>query len=171
MAFISYLKDISDFALANKDYSLLAILLFILLIVIIKRLIKAFKNRHYSRIKRLLGAYRGRPLEFEYFIAGLYEAMGYSAEVTHGSHDGGKDIILSKGKKSYVVEVKLYEQENKISREKIQKLHSAMIDTDANGAIFVTTSDFTKEALAYADKHNIVTVNGTKLSKLIKNRM
>ncbi len=171
MVYLLKIKDLFELAMANKALGLLAILLFIFFLVAVKKIINGIRNRHYSRIERLLWKYKGHALDFEYFIADLYERMGYDAEVTSGSHDGGKDIILTKGRKTYVVEVKCYEQSSKISREKIQKLHSAMIDSDADGAIFVTTSDFSQEALNYAEKHNIVTVNGTELSKMIKNRV
>ena len=168
MAVLETIRKYFDIALANKDLSLLAILLFIFLIVLLGRLFKAFRNRHYSRIEKLLRAYSGRPREFEYFVAELYEGLGYETEVTSGSRDGGKDIIMYKGRKKYAVEVKLYDQDRKISREKIQKLHSAMIDIEADYGIFVTTSDFTADAEEYADKYGIICVNGNKLSRMIK---
>jgi restriction endonuclease Mrr len=68
----------------------------------------------------------------------------------------------------HVVEVKLYSSRNKIGREKIQKLHSAMIDSDAHKAIFVTTSDFASTSVEYAHKHGIELVNSSKLFKLIQ---
>ena len=168
MAVFETIRNFLNTALANKDYSLLAILLFIFFIVVIKRLVHAFKNRHYSRIEKLIRAYTGRPRDFEYFVAELYEGLGYETEVTSGSRDGGKDIIMRKGRRQYAVEVKLYEQDRKISREKIQKLHSAMIDTGSDVGIFVTTSDFTADAESYAEKYGIICVNGRELSRMIK---
>lgn len=67
----------------------------------------------------------------------------------------------------YVVEVKLYNPTHKISRGKIQKLHSAMIDCNADEAVFVTTSDYTKNSIQYANKHGIRIINGNRLVELI----
>lgn len=67
-----------------------------------------------------------------------------------------------------VVEVKLYAISNKVSRPMIQKLHSAMIDCEANEAIFVTTSEFTEPAIKYAEKFKIKTLDGKELVRLIE---
>ena len=71
------------------------------------------------------------------------------------------------GNKS-IVEVKLYSIGNKIGREKIQKLHSAMIDCKADYAYFVTTSDFTSNAVEYAKKFGIRLINGDSLAKMVQ---
>ncbi len=162
-------KDFYTLAVANIDYLILAILLFIFLILVIKKLLSLIKYRHYSNIQKLLRHFATCPLEFEQFIADIYKDRGFDTEVTGGSGDGGKDIIMYKGRHKYAVEVKLYKQSHKVDRERIQKLHSAMIDSDADRGIFVTTSDFTDPAYDYADKFNIETVNGKDLSKLIRN--
>ena len=39
------------------------------------------------------------PREFEYFVADVFRSLGYKVQVTSGSNDGGKDIILYKGTK------------------------------------------------------------------------
>ena len=164
------IKEIYDFTLANIDYLILAILLFIFFILLVKKIFHLIKNRHYSRIEKLLKHFAENPLEFEQYIADLYTERGFETEVTSGSGDGGKDIIMYKGRHKYAVEVKLYNQSHKVDRERIQKLHSAMIDSDADRGIFVTTSDFTDPAYEYAEKYNISTVTGKDLSKMIKNK-
>ena len=169
LSWINTIKDYVNLALANIDYLILAILLFIFLIVVVRKLFKSIKNRHYSRIEKLLRHFANHPYDFEEFIADLYKTKGFDTELTTGASDGGKDIIMTKGRHKYAVEVKLYNQSHKVDRERIQKLHSAMIDIDADRGIFVTTSDFTDPAYEYADKYNIETINGEDLSKMIKN--
>ena len=118
-------------------------------------------------IDSLLIDYGERPTEFEKFVADLMTAAEYkNVKVTPAVNDGGKDITAVKDNNFYVVEVKLYNKDNKIGREKIQKLHSAMIDSNADKAIFVTTSDFTLNAVEYAEKYNIQTINGEDLYKI-----
>ncbi|MDO5441879.1 MAG: restriction endonuclease [Bacillota bacterium] len=154
--------------MANIDYLVLAILLFIFLILVTRKILSLIKYRHYAKIEKLINRFSREPLKFEQFVATLFSAMGYKTELTKGSGDGGKDIIMTKGRHKYAVEVKLYKQDHKVDRERIQKLHSAMIDIDADRGIFVTTSDFTEPAYDYADKYYITTINGTELSKLMK---
>ena len=170
LSLISKFQNIFNIALANIDYLILAILLFIFFILLIKKIFLAIKNRHYSKIEKLLKHFAENPLEFEQFVADLYTERGFETEVTGGSGDCGKDIIMYKGRHKYAVEVKLYNQSHKVDRERIQKLHSAMIDSDADRGIFVTTSDFTDPAYEYAEKYNISTVTGKDLSKMIKNK-
>ena len=77
---------------------------------------------------------------------------------------------MYKRRQKYAVEVKLYDPSHKVDRERIQKLHSAMIDCGADRGIFVTTSDYTEPAYEYAGKYNIEAINGEALSKMIKSR-
>lgn len=121
----------------------------------------------YQTIESLFERYKNNPTDFEHYVADLYHLMGYKTKVTSKTNDGGKDIIMWKDGKKSVVEVKLYAKTNLVDRPKIQKLHSAMIDSEADDAIFVTTSNFTEPAIRYANKFNIRMVNGIELTKLI----
>ena len=125
-------------------------------------------KKHYT-IENLLENYKGNDYGFEKYISNLYEMMGYKTQVTSKTNDGGKDIVMWKDGRKYVVEVKLYARDRKIGRPFIQKLHSAMIDSEANEAIFITTSEYTEPARKYADKFNIKTVDGYELAGLIDN--
>ncbi len=117
----------------------------------------------------LLKEFHGRPTLFENYTAAVFESAGYEqVTVTKATNDGGKDLIMYKNEKKYVAEVKLYQPEYKISRERIQKLHSAMLDSDAEGACFVTTSDFTQNAVVYAGKHGIDLMNGYLLGRFVR---
>lgn len=102
------------------------------------------------------------PREFEYFMADFFRSLGYKVQVTSGSNDGGKDIILRKGKEMKFVEVKRYTKSS-IGRPFIQKLHSAIVDADAIGGYFVTLSHFNKNARLYAANKNIELIDGDKL--------
>ena len=119
-------------------------------------------------IQLLLDEFGSRPVKFEAYVAEVFKAAGYEdVTVTKASNDGGKDLIMYKNGKKYVAEVKLYQPAYKISRERIQKLHSAMLDSDADGAFFVTTSDFTQNAVLYAGKHEISLLNGYLFGRFV----
>ena len=148
---------------------IIGIIVTVLLIALV--LIK-FKKRslakRYSTIEELIWEYEQNPTDFEHYIANLYNCLGFKTKVSPPTNDRGKDIEMCKNNLKYVVEVKLYSTQNKIGREKIQKLHSAMIDSDAHKAIFVTTSDFTFTAVENAKKHRIELVNSRKLLSIMK---
>jgi len=119
-------------------------------------------------IRDLLNIYKSKPTDFEKYIADLYRMLGYSAKVTKAVGDCGKDVILKKDGKKFVVEVKLYDEKNSIGRPMIQKLHSAYMDEKADGGIFVTTSYFTAIAIDFTKNKNIELIDGEKLAKMIK---
>lgn len=107
------------------------------------------------------------PREFEYFVADFFRTLGYTVQVTSGSNDGGKDIILYKGQEMKFVEVKRYTK-NSIGRPFIQKLHSAIVDANAVGGYFVTLSNFNKNARQYAANKNIELIDGDSLINMMK---
>lgn len=107
------------------------------------------------------------PREFEYFVADVFRTLGYKVQVTSGSNDGGKDIILYKGNEMKFVEVKRYTKSS-IGRPFIQKLHSAIVDADAVGGYFVTLSHFNKNARQYAANKNIELIDGDSLISMMK---
>lgn len=119
-------------------------------------------------IIHLLNMFKSNPIAFESYVADVFSNLGYKTEVTKATNDGGKYIIMYKDGIKYVMEVKLYSENNKIGREKLQKLQGAMIDSDADKSIFVTTSKFTKESIDYGEKHGIILIDGHKLIKLIE---
>ena len=111
--------------------------------------------------------FKSKPTDFESHVADIFREYGFKAKVTPPSKDGGVDIFLQKDGKIYVAEVKLYGPKNKVSVEKIQKLHSAMVDQKAHGAVFVTTGEFTGPAAAYGARNGMILIDGVKLQKLM----
>ncbi|WP_035430842.1 restriction endonuclease [Bacillus sp. UNC322MFChir4.1] len=107
------------------------------------------------------------PRDFEYFVADFFRSLGYKAQVTSASNDGGKDIILHKGKEMKFVEVKRHTK-GTIGRTFIQKLHSAIVDADAVGGYFVTLSNFNKNARKYAANKNIELIDGDSLISMMQ---
>ena len=47
-------------------------------------------------INSLLLHFKNNPTDFEYFIADIYRARGYTVQVTPPSNDGGIDILMEK---------------------------------------------------------------------------
>ncbi|MFE4523720.1 restriction endonuclease [Cytobacillus firmus] len=106
--------------------------------------------------------------EFEKFVADLFIAKGFEAELTPRTGDGGKDIVLRKNNDIYIVECKRYNEKNKVSRPAIQKFHSALLDMGAKEGFFVTTSFFTQPASTYSLNKPIKLVDLPRLIELIE---
>jgi restriction system protein len=113
--------------------------------------------------------YEISPREFEDVIAEMYRALGYDVKQTPYSNDKGKDIILKKDGKKYLVECKRYNFENTIGREALQKFFAAIIEEEAEKGFFVTTSGYTSTSIQYAkERGNIELINGNKLVILMR---
>ena len=119
------------------------------------------RQGHLSNLKQM------DPFEFERYICDLFKELGYEANVTTSSGDGGKDLIMTRGRITAVAECKRYVT-TKITRPQIQKFHSAVIDSNAEKGHFITTSDFTKHAITYVENKPIILINGETLVKMIE---
>jgi ssDNA-binding Zn-finger/Zn-ribbon topoisomerase 1 len=94
--------------------------------------------------------------------------MGYEVAQTPYSNDKGKDIILWKDGKKYLVECKKYSAANTIGREPLQKFFAAIIEEGAELGYFVTTSDYKPTAVSYArDIKKIELINCTILTSMM----
>lgn len=116
---------------------------------------------------------------FEKLIIKILMAMGYegksSEEVERhlgGSSDEGVDGVILQdplGVDRIYFQAKRYQENNLVGPGQIRDFMGALDLKDTQKGIFFTTSDFSKNALAVADKASsrIVLVNGSKLSELM----
>lgn len=88
---------------------------------------------------------------FEKVCRRIFEGAGWGdVELVGGSADRGRDLIIrSPDRTKTIVECKLY-TDTVVGRPIVQKLHSAVIDSDADRGIVVTTGRFSMEAVDYA---------------------
>jgi HJR/Mrr/RecB family endonuclease len=107
------------------------------------------------------------PHEFERFVKLLFEWMGYQAELTPRTGDGGKDIILQRNGEKSLVECKRYNK-HKVTRPDVQKFHSALMDCHATKGYYVTTGEFTQPARDYCADKPIDLIDGEKLVKMLR---
>ena len=95
--------------------------------------------------------HRIHPRVFEETVGSVFRDLGYQAEVTAYSGDGGIDVILTKNSQEIGVQVKRYR--GKIQVDQIRELAGALLLRGLTNGIFVTTSSFqkgvTKTAKAY----------------------
>jgi HJR/Mrr/RecB family endonuclease len=105
--------------------------------------------------------------EFEQAIAAMYSRMGYSVHLTPHV-DGGKDVVMTKARKKYLVECKRYDRRRMVGRPELQKFFAALVEESAQGGFFVTTGGFSKTAQKYAIDQKIELVKGEDLVNLMR---
>ena len=118
------------------------------------------------------------PQRFERVILDLLAAMGFGSgdmangHMTKSTGDGGIDGIIHEdalGLDAVYIQAKRYAPENKISRPDIQRFVGSLTGEGATKGVFVTTSDFSREAKDYIDRvqHRIVLINGQRFADLM----
>lgn len=119
---------------------------------------------------------QGSPSFFEQLVLDLLVKMGYggtrqaAAKAVGGSGDEGIDGIINEdrlGLENLYIQAKRWQ--NTVGRPEIQKFVGALHGKNARKGVFITTSDFTKEANAYANalQDKVVLINGEMLADLM----
>lgn len=106
---------------------------------------------------------------FESLCCSLVEKMGFEAEVTKASGDGGVDIVavshlpFVSGK--YVIQCKRYT--GNVGEPVIRDLYGVVSAENANKGILITTGGFTSSACAFAEGKQIELIDGNSLDNLL----
>ncbi|BAK95222.1 Mrr restriction system protein [Tetragenococcus halophilus NBRC 12172] len=115
------------------------------------------------------------PQKFELFCRGLLTNMGVDIEESVGVQyvaDGGLDgfgYITSEDFRTTRVALQAKRWDRKVSAPEIDKFRGAMDKYNAEYGIFVTTSDFTRDAMRVAKSGTriITLINGDKICDLV----
>jgi restriction system protein len=118
------------------------------------------------------------PQRFERVILDLLTAMGYGggdlsrSMTTKTSGDGGIDGIIHEdalGLDAVYIQAKRYDAKNTVGRPDIQRFIGSLTGEGANKGVFVTTSDFSRDAMEYLQRvqHRVVLINGQRLARLM----
>jgi GTPase SAR1 family protein len=95
--------------------------------------------------------------QFEELVTELLRDMGWDVELTPATRDGGKDILAylktECGTFLCLVEAKRYRADRKIGVELVRTLYGTLCDYQANSAMMVTTSSFSRDARTLEKKH------------------
>ena len=129
--------------------------------------IKEIARLSIDRLTRLDHLYGLSPQEFEKAIAIMYKSLGYKVRLTPFTNDRGKDLIMTKGGKRYVVECKRYAKDKKIGRPALRKFFAAKSEEKADKGLFITTGSFAKTAEEYAQNNDIELIDGNELVYLM----
>ena len=114
------------------------------------------------------------PTFFEELVIDLLVAMGYggsredAGKAVGGSGDGGIDGIINEDRLGLdVVYVQAKRWEGSVSRPEIQRFAGALQGQRARKGVFITTSNFTRDAKEYVDTidSKIVLIDGKQLTE------
>ena len=116
------------------------------------------------------------PAFFEGLVVELLLRLGYghgadAGQVVGRSHDGGIDGVINEdrlGLDKIYIQAKRYDTKQKVGSKDVQAFVGAMMGT--NKGVFITTSSFTKAAVAYAESQHeksISLIDGEMLTKLM----
>lgn len=116
--------------------------------------------------------------KFEQLIVDLLLAMGYGGgdpsmgERIGRSGDGGIDGVINEdalGLDAVYIQAKRYAVDSKVGRPALQAFVGSLTGEGATKGVFVTTSDFSREAREYLQRvqHRIVLINGSHLARLM----
>ena len=113
---------------------------------------------------------------FEALVVKLLQEMGYggalaSAGVVVGkSGDEGIDGIIREDKLGFnmiYIQAKRWAPDKTVGRPEIQRFVGALADKKRGKGLFITTAKFSKEAIGYAEKQQIILIDGEYLTKLM----
>ena len=114
------------------------------------------------------------PAFFEQLVVDLMVKMGYggsfadSAKVTQLSNDGGIDGIIYEDKLGLdKIYIQAKRWSNQVSRPFIQQFAGALVGQNATKGVFITTSNYSKEARQYVSAlhQKIVLIDGQELAR------
>ena len=123
-------------------------------------------------LSHIVKEYKEKHFDFEFFCVELInkideETLERKWVTTQNTRDGGVDGIgyynIGLLKFKAIMQVKI--QDQNISRQKIVEFLGTVQDQNADKGIFITTSDFSKDARELAEKHNITIINGKQLAR------
>ena len=121
-----------------------------------------FKSLTISKIDALSG------VEFEKFVAQLFEYLGFKTEFTPASGDNGIDVVARNRRYSIGIQTKLYYNHN-VSNKAVQEVYSGKSYYKTTYALAVSNWNFSKPALNLAKELNVGIIDRSILKNMLLN--
>lgn len=88
--------------------------------------------------------------DLERMMTTVLDGLGFSAELTPASKDGGKDIILSlrtdSGLRTYIIELKHWRSGKRVGQNSVREFVNVVAREQREGGLFLSTYGFTERA-------------------------
>lgn len=107
--------------------------------------------------------------EIELLLVEYFRRCGYGVATTFGGSDGGADFKLTMNGECYLVQCNQW-RAYKVSLRPVREFYEEMTAVKAAGGFFVTSGEFSAEAVAFADGLNLLLINGQKFLRMIADR-
>lgn len=105
--------------------------------------------------------------EFELLVGEYFRRNGYTVtENGGGGADGGIDLVLTKASQKTIVQCKRWKIVQ-VGVAPVRELYGVMVAEHASNCIFVSSGNYTQEALAFAQGKPIELIDGNTLYNLI----
>ncbi|RME85486.1 MAG: restriction endonuclease [Caldilineae bacterium] len=137
----------------------------------------AFSSYQDALAEELLERVRGAtPAFFERLVVRLLVSMGYggglmqAAQVVGGSGDEGIDGVINEDKLGLdVIYIQAKQWTNSVGRPEVQKFVGALHGKRAKKGVFITSSEFTREAKDYVSRlePRVVLIDGKTMARLM----
>ncbi len=124
----------------------------------------------------LLSISKCSPKFFENLVVELLVAMGYGGSIEDAgqtvgrSGDGGIDGIIKEDKLGLdTIFIQAKRWEGQVGAREIRNFVGALVGQRANKGVFITTSNFSKEAMSFVQQiqQKIILINGQQLAQLM----
>ncbi len=103
--------------------------------------------------------------DFEIYMEGLFNKLGYKVERVGKMADYGADLVIEKNGIRTAVQAKRWD--GPVSVKAIQEINTAMAHYNASKAVAVTNSRFTYNATRLARENHVELIDRQKLASLI----
>lgn len=105
--------------------------------------------------------------DFESLVSEYYRRNGFQVAREGGNGpDGGIDLVLRRESETYLVQCKQWKA-YKVGVLPVREFYGVMASRGAAGGYFVTSGEYTNEALAFVKRLNLELIDGRKLREMI----
>jgi HJR/Mrr/RecB family endonuclease len=88
--------------------------------------------------------------ELERVVQTIFEGLGFASELTPGSKDGGKDVILrckvDNAQHTYYVELKHWRSKQRVGGNSTKEFLKVIVNEEVNGGLFLSTYGYCNNA-------------------------
>lgn len=121
----------------------------------------SIRSRVYREPRALEQLREMHPVEFEEFIATVFDRKGYRVETTSRVADEGIDLIVRKADRVGIVQCKRYK--GNVGQPIVRDLYGVMIHNRADEAFLITTGQISLPARTWREDKPIHLIDGAKL--------
>ena len=106
-------------------------------------------------------------IDFERFVAYMFQKKGYKTELTKQTQDRGADVIAEKGKECIIIQVK--RSRNSINKNAVFEAFFARRSYKGTSACVVTNNELTAQAMNFAHEYGISLIDRSGIRKFLRN--